>query len=96
MATFEEHCNRCLEMLGEPFGQVHKWLDEFHGQQPWGTRHRHFRHHQEGIEQVRQMWGDQAAEAAEVHIRQDLDLEGWPKDGAIPKNSDEFRKSGLW
>lgn len=96
MPTFEEHCKRCIAVMGEPFEEVHRWLDEFHGQPPWGTRHRRFRHHLEGIAEVRRMWGDEAARAAETHIRQDLDAEGWPGDWAIPANADEFQKSGLW
>lgn len=41
-------------------------------------------------------WGDQAALAAEIHIRQDLEEEGWPADEPIPKDSRSYQKSGLW
>ena len=82
--------------MGESFKEVHYWLDEFHGKEPYGTRHRHLRHHLQGIEEIRRRWGDRAAQAAEVHIRQDLDEEGWPPDWPIPKNGEEFRKAGLW
>lgn len=96
MASFEEHCQRCEEILGEPFPRVHLWLDEFFMKSPWGTRHRHLRHHRKGIEEVRRLWGDRAALAAEIHIRQDLEMEGWPGDRPIPKDGEEFRKAGLW
>jgi len=49
----------------------------------------------QGIEEVRRRWGDWAAQAAEVHIRQDLDKEGWPFERPIPKNGEEFRKAVL-
>lgn len=48
------------------------------------------------LEEVRLKWGNEAAKAAEIHIRQDLEMEGWPNDRPIPKNSKEYRDSGLW
>ena len=96
MPEIEIHIHYCQMKLGKGFTKVHLWLDEFCGKEPWGTRHRHLRHHQEGIEEVRQKWGEHAARAAEFHIRQDLELEDWPSDDPIPANSDEYRKSGLW
>ena len=62
--------------LGEDFGQVHEWLD---GLYPiYGWLHREYRHHDLGVEAVRKKWGDQAAEAAILHIQADCD-------GEIPK-----------
>ncbi|MDI6839264.1 MAG: hypothetical protein QMD71_00140 [bacterium] len=60
------------------------------------TRHRKFRHHKEGIEQVRKMWGDEAAKAAEIHIRTDLKSDGWPEHNPISLNKEHFERSGLW
>lgn len=96
MTTFKDHCLYCLEHLGAEFRQVHLWLDEFCGQPPYGTRHRHLRHHLEGVEQVRAMWGHQAANAAELHIRQDLETEGFPESEGIPADSKQYLKTGLW
>jgi hypothetical protein len=96
MPTFEDHCLRCQEKLGQPFPEVHLWLDYFYDKPPYGTRHRHLRHHKQGFEQVRKMWGDKAALAAEIHIRQDLESEGWPDNKPIPEDSEVYRKSGLW
>jgi hypothetical protein len=96
MSSFEEHCRRCEQLLGNAFPQVHRWLDEFFCQPPYGTRHRHLRHHRQGIEQVRRMWVDEAARAAEIHIRQDLEQEGWPADWPLPRDAEEFKKAGLW
>ena len=44
-------------MLGKPFEEVHRWLDEFAGKPPYGMRHRKLRHHLAGIEQARKLWG---------------------------------------
>lgn len=32
MPKFEVHCADCVRELGEPFEEVHKWLDELFGQ----------------------------------------------------------------
>ena len=96
MAKFEEHCAACLKELGEPFEQVHLWLDEFSGKPGIGSRHRRFRHHKQGIEEVRAMWGDPAAQAAINHIRMDLRGEGWPDSDPIPANELAYVKAGLW
>jgi DNA-binding GntR family transcriptional regulator len=69
MAHFDEHCNDCIAALGEPFPQVHLWLDEFFPVK--GPHHRVVRHHRDGVEEVRKAWGDRAAAAAEVHIKKD-------------------------
>jgi DNA-binding GntR family transcriptional regulator len=69
MPTIEEHGQDCRRDLGDSFEYVHQWLDEF--QQEYGPMHRPFRHHTGGVEQVRAMWGDRAAEAARIHIRRD-------------------------
>ncbi len=69
MATFEEHCQDCERELGERFEHVNEWLDEL--QAEYGPRHRVFRHHTEGVAMIRSRWGDEAARAAEIHIRRD-------------------------
>ena len=67
---FEEHCQECSQVLGHRCEKVHRWLDEFF----WklGPAHRKLRHHKDGVERVRQLWGDLAASAAELHIRSDF------------------------
>lgn len=54
MPTFAEHCHKTQELLGAPFPEVHLWLDEFCNKLPYGTRHRHLRHHGQGIEEIRE------------------------------------------
>jgi DNA-binding GntR family transcriptional regulator len=69
MASFDDHCRDCLKALGEPFEEVNRWLDAFFP--VYGFDHRPERHHEEGIEEVRALWGDRAAEAARIHIQRD-------------------------
>lgn len=72
---YREHCKRCKEKLGDEFGYVHKWMDEYALQYPvklFDDYHRMFRHHQEGIDEVRKMLGNNAAEAAKLHIIDDI------------------------
>jgi len=96
MPKFEEHVSSCQQILGEPFPEVHLWLDEYFGKPPYGTRHRYLRHHRQGIKEVKSIWGDRAALAAEIHVRQDLESEGWPSDKPIPADGVAYRKTGLW
>lgn len=69
MAKFEEHCADCVRELGEPFEEVHQWLDGLF--KVLRYKHRSARHHTQGVEAVRAMFGDRAAKAAEIHIRRD-------------------------
>ncbi len=83
MASSEEHCADCCRELGEEFDHVHEWLDALF--KVLGSKHRSARHHKGGVEQVRIMWGDQAARAAEIHIRKDCG-------GSVPTE----RNTQLW
>lgn len=69
MASINEHSQDCINQLGEPFREVHVWLDEFFATK--GYRHRIMRHHTEGVEEARRKWGDRAATAAQIHIMKD-------------------------
>ena len=80
MPSHKEHCLECQCRLGKDWSEVHRWLDEYFAKVGFHERHRDVRHHEKGIEEVRKMWGDQAAEAARIHI--EADFNGWvPKDG---------------
>ena len=71
MAHWKEHCDDCKKILGKSWDVVHHWLDEY-AKIYWPLKvHRVHRHHVEGIEIVRQKWGDEAAEAAKIHILKD-------------------------
>ena len=77
---FEHHCRRCNDLLGDPFRDVNLWIDQLAwvgGDQAWeGVRfdpgHRKHRHHMAGVERVREKWGDKVAQAAALHILDDL------------------------
>lgn len=85
MASFEAHCKECKEKLGEEFPHVHKWLDQFFVKFDYDIKHRDIRHHSGGIEEIRKIWGDKAAEAAKLHIATDFY-------GFIPKDSIEVQE----
>jgi len=66
-----EHCKECLEKMGNEWEHIHRWLDATARDYfPWAG-HRQIRHHKEGVEQIRRLWGDEAAKAAEMHIISD-------------------------
>jgi len=103
MPRREVHFDNCYKKLGAGWGKVHKWLDKHAGLTYPLTAHRCINHHLKGIEEVRKMWGDEAAEAAKIHIEDDLDWAGYnikyiPKDREDAKrfygNIDEYLKRG--
>ena len=96
MPSFEQHCEESVRLFGEPYEQVHRWLDEFAGRPPHGMRHRKFRHHQAGIDEVRRRWGDKAAVAAKAHIIADLRMEGWMEGWPFPRDEREYVRMGLF
>ena len=96
MAAFEQHCVQAIHAFGKPYAEVHLWLDEFAGKPPYGMRHRKKRHHLAGIEEVRKLWGDVAAEAARQHIITDLKMEGWGETDPFPKDEGHYQRMGLF
>lgn len=82
----EEHNQECLNKLGRRWDKVHAWLDcTARDYWPW-MGHRQIRHHTEGVEEVRSIWGDEAARAAELHIISD--------EGYIPTPEQITKKYG--
>jgi len=49
-----------------------------------------------GIEEVRRLWGDEAAAVARQHIITDLMMEGWRESDPFPKDEDHYRQLGLF
>ena len=70
VASFHQHLSTDRRHLGKEFPEVHRWLDAFY--KTHGTFHREKRHHWEGVEEVRTLWGDEAAKSAELHILLDM------------------------
>ncbi|MFC1731418.1 DUF6915 family protein [candidate division KSB1 bacterium] len=75
--NFEEHCRDTREQFEVMGSEVHKWLDEFLDKYPWPDRYKHrkHRHHEEGVEKAREIYGNLGAMIAERHVRMDND--GW-------------------
>jgi len=96
MPSLTEHCAETIVVLGKPFEEMHRWLDEFAGQPPYEMRHRKLRYHLAGIKQVRKVWGDRAAEAAWLHIMADLKQEGWTEDMPFPRDEQHYKGMGLF
>ena len=77
MPEFKEHCQETKKVLGSDYAHVHRWLDAFYPKM--GRAHWVMRHHKDGVEEVRSKWGDDAARAAEMHIRADYGSETIPE-----------------
>lgn len=91
--TLEEHCQQSITFFGESFEEVHRWLDEFAGKTSF--RHRRLRHHEKGIQQIIEMYGDKAGRAARLHIISDLKEEGYSKGDPFPSNQEEYVRLGF-
>ena len=83
MASLKEHGEDCRRELGDDFKHVHEWLDALF--KVLGPKHRSARHHTGGVAEVRKMWGDRAARAAEIHISKDYG-------GSVPSE----KEAQLW
>jgi uncharacterized protein YcaQ len=96
MSTFEEHCQESISLFGKPYEKVHLWLDHFMGTEQYRMRHRKVRHHQAGINQVIERFGEEAGEVARQHIISDLKEEGWTETDPFPKDQEDYIKMGLF
>jgi len=96
MASFEKHCEESTALFGQPYEEVHRWLDEFAGSKEYGFRHRRKKHHRDGIRRVIELYGAEAGEAAYRHIVTDLKEEGWTEDDHFPENETDYVKMGLF
>lgn len=68
--TQQQHEQECLAEYGQPFSEVHIFLDQYYSRFP-GINHRILLHHQRGIELVVQRFGESARGPAEQHIQLD-------------------------
>ena len=82
---WKEHVADCERILGKGWDVVHRWLDDYAGNYWPSKMHRALRHHKEGVEEVRKKWGDEAAKAAEIHIRVDLGCDKIPTEEEVNK-----------
>jgi hypothetical protein len=83
MPKTPEHCKACLDRFGRDFKEVHEWFDYYYGKKgidekgvPYDyssctKRHRGKRHLDEGLEECVRLFGEEAREAATLHLLQD-------------------------
>jgi hypothetical protein len=69
MASLRQHMDDCQRLLGQPHEEVHRWIDEFYSSA--GAKHRRFRHHWDGVKEAEQLFGEEGAKAAIIHILRD-------------------------
>jgi hypothetical protein len=96
MSTFEKHCEESIKLFGQPYDEVHHWLDEFQGTPKYKMRHRRVRHHEVGIKQAAKIFGEVAGKVARQHIISDLKEEGWTESDHFPLDEEDYVKMGLF
>lgn len=69
MASLDQHIRDCTEFLEDGCVAVNRWIDEWFS--TMGPAHRKVRHHKEGIEEAKRLFGDIGGLAAAVHILRD-------------------------
>lgn len=89
MPSLDVHYHLTQRAFGAKFEHVRLWLNEF------GREHRCRRHHEEGIDAVRQLFGETAAEVARMHIEMDLMEDGWIFGDPFPRCEADYISLGL-
>lgn len=96
MSKFEAHCQESIRLFGDPYEEIHRWLDEFQGTERYRMRHRRVRHHEAGIREAGKLFGEQAEAVARQHIISDLKEEGWTERDPFPRDEVHYVKMGLF
>lgn len=96
MSSLAHHCEESLALFGLDFREVHIWLDKFAGSAEYGYRHRKKRHHEKGIQEIKKLFGEDAAVAARQHDISDLKEEGWTERDPFPKDEQDYIEMGLY
>jgi hypothetical protein len=96
MSKFEDHCQESIRLFGDPYEEVHRWLDEFQGTERYRMRHRRVRHHEAGIREAVKLFGEQAGAVTRQHIISDLKEEGWTERDPFPQDEAHYVKIGLF
>jgi hypothetical protein len=95
--TFDQHCEESIKLFGSSFPEVHNWLDAFMGTPEYKMRHRRKRHHDAGIKEVIEIFGEEAGKVARQHIISDLKEEGWQESrDPFPQDELHYVKMGLF
>lgn len=96
MSTFEAHCQESIKRFGLPYEDVHRWLDAFQGAPQYKMRHRRVRHHEAGIKQAIELFGETAGAVARQHIVSDLKEEGWTEQDPFPRDEAHYVRIGFF
>ena len=96
MSTFEAHCQESKVRFGQRFEAVHRWLDEFQWTPKYRMCHRRVRHHEAGIREATDLFGEVALEVARQHIISDLKEEGWTENDPFPQDERHYVAMGLF
>ncbi|NVZ09766.1 hypothetical protein HW932_10885 [Allochromatium humboldtianum] len=96
MSKFEVHCQESVALFGQPYAEVHRWLDALAGSERYGMRHRRVRHHEAGIREAMRLFGDTVGPVARQHIVSDLKEEGWTESDPFPQDEADYVRMGLF
>lgn len=96
MATLEKHCEAAKIEFGNSYEEIHKWLDEFCGVEQYRSRHRRVRHHEQGIREAGEIFGEYAEDIARQHIVIDLKEDGWKESDHFPIDEQDYVRMGVW
>lgn len=72
-ACLHEHIADCQRLLGQPWSEIHAYLDQYFA--TYGLAHRLLLHHHLGVALIVKRFGEAARPAAELHILRDLQQE---------------------
>jgi hypothetical protein len=89
----EDHEKRAISFCGEPFHDVHVWLDELYA--VYGGEHRKYRHNEQGIAHIKETMGEAAAIVARQHIMDDIVPGGWHSEEGFPKDKEDYERQGI-
>jgi len=68
-----EHEQRCLNILGGQYTEIHTWLDQYYNDEI-SVAHRVALHHRPGIELGVTLFGESARKALELHVEDDFEF----------------------
>jgi len=98
MAAIEDHAAECEKILGKPYWEVHRFLDQYAGVFPvdhFIDYHRTFLHNSYGLEIVEARWGSKAKTAALVHLYRDY-CEGSIPNLSLKKILERALRAVMW
>ena len=92
----DDHIKETIKFFGEPFVEVHLFLDQFY--KNVGAKHRQYFHHKQGLELIRKKFGNKAVKVAERHIISDLENCGRWKLGIdkFPEKQEDYKRKLMW